>query len=73
MQKERHPLPTLISAVYPKRKEEPTKSAYTESLQEIFGGPVPLASSKDLKNFDKILADARTANTQGRYQDSESV
>ena len=66
-------LPTLISAVYPRRKEEPTKSAYTESLQEIFGGPVPLASSKDLKNFDKILADARTANTQGRYQDSESL
>ena len=28
---------------------------------------------KDLKNFDKILADARTANTQGRYQDSESL
>ena len=42
-------------------------------MQEIFGGPVPLASSKDLKNFDKILADARTANTQGRYQDSESL
>ena len=26
-----------------------------------------------MKNFDKILADARTANTQGRYQDSESL
>ena len=66
-------LPTLISAVYPKRKEEPLKSAYIESLQEIFGGPIPMASSKDLKNFDKILADARTANTQGRYQDSETL
>ncbi len=66
-------LPTLISAVYPKRKEEPSKTAYADVLQDVFGGPVPLASSKDLKNFDKILADARTANTQGRYQDSESL
>lgn len=65
--------PTLISTVYPKRKEPPLRSFYIENLQDIFGGPVPLASSADLENFSQILTDARVANTQGRYKDSESL
>ena len=65
--------PTLISAVYPKRKDPPLRSDYVENLQDIFGDPVPLASSSDLKNFNSLLADARVANTQARYRDSESL
>ncbi len=64
-------LPTLISTVYPKRKQPPLRSFYVENLQSIFGGPVPLASSYDLENFSKFLADARVANTQSRFKDSE--
>ena len=66
-------LPTLISAVYPKRKEEFTKTVYSDMLKQIYGGEVPLASSSDLKNFDSIVINARTANTQGRYKDSEDL
>ena len=44
---------------------------WMKTLQNIFGGPVTLASTKDLKSFDKIISDARAANTQGRYKDAE--
>ena len=66
-------MPTLISSVYPRRKDPALKSVYVEILRDIFGGPVPLASSTDLKNFSKLLNDARIANTQGRYSDSETL
>ena len=66
-------LPTLISSIYPKQNEKILKTTYSKTLQNIFGGPVTLASTKDLKNFDKIISDARAANTQGRYKDAEDL
>ena len=73
LQKERHHFYQRLFPQFIPKKRRAYKICLHGKFARDFWRTCSLASSKDLKNFDKILADARTANTQGRYQDSESL
>ncbi len=63
-------LPALLSSIDPGARAMP-RTAYADTLREIFGSDVPLASAADLAGFKASLQGARAANAQGRYREAE--
>lgn len=63
-------LPALLSSIDPAARAMP-RTAYADTLREIFGSDVPLASAADLAGFKANLQGARAANAQGRYREAE--
>ena len=70
-------LPILIKAVTISMKQSPNFSAslteQTRRLKEIWGKPIRFYNPRDLDYYEKILSEARVANSQGNYDQSEAL
>ena len=62
-------LPTLVSHV--DSRTELAASEANRLLGVVFDGSIPIASASELASMRSALADARNANTQGRYATAE--
>jgi len=53
--------------------EAATLREQTRRLQAVWGRPIRLYNQADLAFFDQLLTEARIANAQGKFEDSETL
>jgi CHAT domain-containing protein len=69
-------IPVMLEALRAKDQPAPeaaTLREQTRRLQAIWGRPIRLYNQNDLAFFDQLLAEARIANAQGKFEDSETL
>ena len=69
-------IPVMLEALRPKDQPVPevaTLREQTRRLQAIWGRPIRLYNQNDLAFFDQLLTEARIANAQGKFEDSETL
>ena len=69
-------IPVMLEALRPKDQPAPeaaTLREQTRRLQAVWGKPIRLYNQSDLAFFDQLLTEARIANAQGKFEDSETL
>ena len=69
-------IPVMLEALRPKDQPAPeaaTLREQTRRLQAVWGRPIRLYNQNDLAFFDQLLTEARIANAQGKFEDSETL
>ena len=71
-------LPVLIKAVTMTMLNQASSvpvslTEQTRRLKEIWGKPIRFYNPRDLDYYEKILSEARVANSQGKYEQSEAL
>jgi len=69
-------IPVMLEALRAKDQPAPEAAALREQtrrLQAIWGRPIRLYNQNDLAFFDQLLTEARIANAQGKFEDSETL
>jgi CHAT domain-containing protein len=69
-------IPVMLEALRAKDQPAPeavTLREQTRRLQAIWGRPIRLYNQNDLAFFDQLLTEARIANAQGKFEDSETL
>ena len=71
-------LPVLIKAVTLTITNQPPEvpvslTEQTRRLKELWGKPIRFYNPRDLDYYEKILFEARVANSQGKYEQSEAL
>jgi CHAT domain-containing protein len=69
-------IPAMLEAL--RAKDQPVPEAatlreQTRRLQAVWGRPIRLYNQNDLAFFDQLLIEARIANAQGKFEDSETL
>ena len=69
-------IPVMLEALRAQDQPAPGVVALREQtrrLQAIWGRPIRLYNQNDLAFFDQLLTEARIANAQGKFEDSEAL
>jgi CHAT domain-containing protein len=69
-------IPVMLEALRAKDQPPPEAASLREQtrrLQAIWGRPIRLYNQNDLAFFDQLLTEARIANAQGKFEDSETL
>ena len=69
-------IPVMLEALRAKDQPAPEAASLREQtrrLQAIWGRPIRLYNQNDLAFFDQLLTEARIANAQGKFEDSETL
>jgi CHAT domain-containing protein len=69
-------IPVMLEALRGKDQPAPeaaTLREQTRRLQAVWGRPIRLYNQADLAFFDQLLTEARIANAQGKFEDSETL
>jgi CHAT domain-containing protein len=69
-------IPVMLEALRAKDQPAPeaaTLREQTRRLQAVWGRPIRLYNQNDLAFFDQLLTEARIANAQGKFEDSETL
>jgi CHAT domain-containing protein len=69
-------IPVMLEALRAKDQPAPeaaTLREQTRRLQAVWGRPIRLYNQADLAFFDQLLTEARIANAQGKFEDSETL
>lgn len=69
-------IPVMLEALRAKDQPAPEVASLREQtrrLQAIWGRPIRLYNQNDLAFFDQLLTEARIANAQGKFEDSETL
>ena len=69
-------IPVMLEALRAKDQPAPEAASLREQtrrLQTVWGRPIRLYNQADLAFFDQLLTEARIANAQGKFEDSETL
>ena len=69
-------IPVMLEALRAKDQPAPEAATLREQtgrLQAIWGRPIRFYNQNDLAFFDQLLTEARIANAQGKFEDSETL